>query len=79
MEESNMMGSERISLSVSKAQESFSMELIPTTVDVAEMQYNLSKYLSLNEIMEEQKALSGEMLHIGSCRNGFYSLCDFYH
>lgn len=67
-EKSGMMGSETISLSVSKAQETFVMELIPATVDVASTQYNLSHF---SEVMAEQQAVPGEVFTCDSCTVGF--------
>ena len=41
---------------------SFRMALISTTIDVAETQYDLSDFLSLNDIGEDQHAMSGEVI-----------------
>jgi len=50
-----------ISLSFREAQAPFRMELIPATIDVAETVYNLTEFLSLDEIAEDQHAMSGEI------------------
>ena len=68
-DENSTMG--KISLSVSEAQEPFSMELIPTTVDVADTVYDLSNSLSLKE-MKNTTAVSGEIFTCNSCEMDFY-------
>jgi len=50
-----------ISLSVRKTQAPFRMELVPVTVDMAETVYNLTAFLNLNDLSEDQKAQSGEI------------------
>jgi len=50
-----------ISLSFRETQAPFRMELIPATIDVAETVYKLTDFLSLDEIAEDQLAMSGEI------------------
>lgn len=52
-------GLSRIFLSLRETQVPFSMEVIPTTIDVAKHQYNLTAFLSL-DLIEEDNAQSGE-------------------
>lgn len=60
-----------VSLSLRETQASFRMELIPATIDVAQTDYGLTSFLSLNEFDAEQHAKSGEMcvdvFHMFSC------------
>ena len=60
-DESDITGLSGISLSLREAQAPFRMELIPTTIDVAETVYGLTVPLCLGEITEDQKAKSGEI------------------
>ena len=62
-----------ISLSVRKTQAPFRMELIPVTVDMAETVYNLTAFLSLNDIAKDQRAQSGE---ICSCTTDSINMCS---
>ena len=59
--ESEITGLSRISLSLKRTQAPFRMELIPTTIDVAETIYDLTDFLSLDHIADDQRAKSGEM------------------
>jgi len=60
-DEGDISGLGGISLSWRETQVPFRMELIPTTVDMAETVFNLAEFLSLDEINEDQEAKSGEM------------------
>ena len=59
-EENDITGFRDISLSFRETQAPFSVELIPTTIDVAIRQYNLTAFLHLDELEEDMKAQSGE-------------------
>ena len=59
-------------MSLKQTQAPFRMVLIPSTVDVAETVYNLTDFLSLDEIGEDQKAESGELcVHISCLHKGY--------
>ena len=60
-EERDIMGLSGISLSLRDTQVPFRMELIPVTIGVAEAQYDLTDFLSLDEIEDDQEAQSGDM------------------
>ena len=61
-DEQDITGLSGISLSLRETQEPFRMELIPATIGVAESaEYDLTDFLSLDEIDAEQHAKSGEM------------------
>ena len=60
-DEGDIMGLSGISLSLRETQASFIMELIPVTVDVVKTQYDLTNFLTLDVIEEDQKALSGDI------------------
>ena len=61
-DEGDIMGL-NISLSLRETQAPFKMELIPVTIDVARQQYDLDDFLTLSEIQNDQKALSGDILN----------------
>ena len=61
-DENDITGLSGISLSLRETQAPFRMELIPATIGVAESaEYDLTDFLSLDEILAEQHAKSGEM------------------
>lgn len=71
-DESDIRGLSGISLSLKQTQAPFRMVLITSTVDVAEVVYNLTDFLSLDEIGEDQKAESGELcVHIPCLHKGY--------
>jgi len=59
--ESEITGLSRIHLTLKRTDAPFRMELIPTTIDVAETIYDLTDFLSLDHIADDQRAKSGEM------------------
>ena len=68
--EGDIRGLSNISLSLGETRAPFRMELIPVTVDVAKTQYNLTDFLTLDDITNDQEALSGDifiMKHILHC------------
>lgn len=71
-DESDITGLSGISLSLRETQASFRMELIPATIGVAQTDYGLTSFLSLDEIDAEQHAKSGKMcvdiLHVFPCK-----------
>ena len=69
VDEYDITGLSGISLSCSEAQAPFLIQLIPESIDVAKAEYNLTGFLSLTGISEEQKAQSGECC----------SLCTLWH
>ena len=60
-DEGDISGLSGISLSLRETQVPFRMELIPATVDMAETVFDLTEFLNLDEIEEDQEAKSGEM------------------
>ena len=60
-DEGDISGLSGISLSLRETQVPFRMELIPATVDMAETVFDLTEFLNLDEIEEDQEAESGEM------------------
>lgn len=66
--EGDETGLSGISLSLRETQVPFCMEVIPTTIDVAKYQYNLTAFFSLDLIEEDDKAQSGET-YIGVCNS----------
>lgn len=60
-DEDNIMGLRGISLSFRQTQTPFRMEMIPTSVDVAMTEYDLTEFLTLNVTEEDQRAKPGAM------------------
>jgi len=65
--EGDIMGLSDISLSLGETKAPFRMEFIPLTVDVAKTQYNLTDFLTLDDITDDQKALSGDIFVVIMC------------
>lgn len=66
--EGDETGLSGISLSLRETQVPFCMEVIPTTIDVAKHQYNLTAFFSLDLIEDDDKAQAGET-YIGICNS----------
>ena len=58
---SDITGLSGISLSLRETQAPFKMELIPAAIGVAEIVYDLTDFLSLNGIADDQHAKSGKI------------------
>lgn len=58
-DEDDIMGLRGISLSFRETQTSFRIEMIPASIDVAMAEYNLTEFLTLNIIAEDQRAKQG--------------------
>ena len=56
-----------ISMTFGETQAPFRMELIPVTVDVAKTLYNLTDVLTLDDIIDDQEALSGDIFIVIMC------------
>ena len=65
--EGNIRGLSDISLSLGSFPAPLRMELIPVTVDVAKTQYNLTDFLTLDDITDDQEALSGNISIVNMC------------
>ena len=59
--EGDIRGLSDISLSLGSIPAPFRVELIPVTVGVAKTQYNLTDFLTLDDITDDQEALSGDI------------------